>query len=50
MYLFKVKDTLTDEIFYALRESEDMLWASLCDIYGSGYVFENMKLLSYKRA
>ena len=37
-------DTLTNKEITIICESEDSAWATLCDKFGSGYVFENIEI------
>ena len=40
---YRFVDTLTGEEIAMIRMSEDDAWKDLCDMFGCGYVFENIE-------
>lgn len=43
MTTFKFIDTLTNKTIAMIRASENDAWGDLCDMFGTGYVFENIE-------
>ena len=46
--LYRFIDTLTGKEITMIRMNEDDAWETLCNMFGTGYVFENIEKIFEK--